>query len=128
MIMHNLCAFCTFSTFAQKVFKGWDCNFTWSFAKVMRIKSWKMVFVERILRHKLCMIYAFFNFLFKNHFWPKIIFLLLRNIWLPGVHCILVLFEYALRCLIFLECVRAALIRGWVNPLRDKDEQKNHLR
>ena len=29
---------------------------------------------------------------FKNHFWPKTIFLLLRYIWLPGVHCILVLF------------------------------------
>ena len=26
----------------------------------MRIKSLKMVFVERIIRHKLCMIYAFF--------------------------------------------------------------------
>ena len=67
--------FFTFSTFAQKIFKGWGCNFTWSFGKVMCIKSLKMVFVARIIRQKLCIIYAFFDFfLFKNHFWPKIIF------------------------------------------------------
>ena len=58
--MHNLCVFCTFSTFAQKIFKGWGCNFTWSFGKVMRSKSMKVVFLERIIRHKLSMIYAFF--------------------------------------------------------------------
>ena len=34
----------------------------------------------------------FLNFLLKNYFWPKIIFLLLRKIWLPRVHCIFVLF------------------------------------
>ena len=61
--MHNLCVFCTFATFAQKIFKGWGSNFTWSFGKVMRSKSMKMVFVSRINRHKLCMIYAFFDFL-----------------------------------------------------------------
>ena len=61
--MHNLCVFCTFSTFAQKIFKGWGWNFTRSFGKVMRSKSMKMVFVARMIRHKLCMIYAFFYFL-----------------------------------------------------------------
>ena len=35
----------------------------------MRIKSLKMVFVARIIRHKLCIIYAFFDF-----FCSKIIF------------------------------------------------------
>ena len=29
--MRNLCVFCAFSTFAQKIFKWWGCNFTWSF-------------------------------------------------------------------------------------------------
>ena len=58
--MHNLCVFCTFSTFVQKIFKGWGCNFTWSFCKVMRSKWTEMVFVARIIRHKICMIYAFF--------------------------------------------------------------------
>ena len=67
--MHNLCVFCTFSTFAQKIFKGWGCNFTWSFGKVMRFKALKTVFVARIIRHKLCIIYAFFDF-----FCSKIIF------------------------------------------------------
>ena len=72
--MHKLCVFCTFSNCAQKIFKGWGCNFTWSFGKVMRSKSMKMVFVARIIRHKLCMIYAFFDifvpksFLTKNYF------------------------------------------------------------
>ena len=61
--------FCTFSTFAQKIFKGWSCNLTWRFGKVMRIKSLKIVFVARIIRHKLCMIYAIFDF-----FCSKIIF------------------------------------------------------
>ena len=48
--MLNLCIFCSFSNFAQKIFKGWGCNFTWSFGKVMRSKSMKMVFLERIIR------------------------------------------------------------------------------
>ena len=93
--MHNLCFFLHFFTVAQKIFKGWGFNFTWSFVKVMCIKSLKMVmFVARIIRQKLCIIYAFFDFfLFKNHFWLKTIFLLLRDIWLPGFHCILVLFQ-----------------------------------
>ena len=45
-----------------------------TFGKVMRSKSMKMVFVARIIRHKLCMIYAFFDFfvqkssLTKNYF------------------------------------------------------------
>ena len=64
--MHNLCVFSTFSTFAQK---GWSCSFTCSFGKVMHIKSLKMVFVARIIRHELCMIYAFLDF-----FCSKIIF------------------------------------------------------
>ena len=37
--------------------------------------------------HVLCI------FLFKNHFWPKQFFFLLRLTWLPEVHCILVLFS-----------------------------------
>ena len=72
--MHNLCIFCTFSTFTQKIFKGQGCNFTWSFDKVMQIKSLKMVFVARITRHKLCMICAFFDFCVQKLFLPKIIF------------------------------------------------------
>ena len=38
--------------------------------------------------HNVC----FFIIFFKNHFLLKIIFWLLQSIWLPGVHCILVLF------------------------------------
>ena len=54
--------FLTFSTFAQRNFKGWGCNFTWRFGKVMHSNSMNMVFVGRIIRHKLCMIYAFLHF------------------------------------------------------------------
>ena len=54
----------------------------------------KMVFVASIIRHKLCIIYAFLIFfVFKNYFWQNIIFLFLWLIWLPGVHCILVLLD-----------------------------------
>ena len=60
IIMHDLCVFCTICTFAQKIFKGWGCYLKWSFGMVMRNKSLKMVFVARIMRHKLCMIHAFF--------------------------------------------------------------------
>ena len=67
--MHNLCVFCIFSIFAQKIIKGRGWNFTWSFDKVMRSKSIRMVFVASIVRHKLCMSYAFFIF-----FCSKIIF------------------------------------------------------
>ena len=52
--------FCTFSTFAQRIFKGWSCNFTWTFGKVVRSKSMKLVFTAIIIRHRLCIIYAFF--------------------------------------------------------------------
>ena len=54
-----------------KISKGWGCNFTWSFGKVRRIKSLKMVFVARIIRHKLCMIYAFFDYFFQKTFLTK---------------------------------------------------------
>ena len=99
--------FCTFSAFAQKIFKEWGCNFSWSFDKVMRSKSMKMVFVARIIRHKLCMIYAFFDFfcskviLSKNHSLISVINLTTRGplytclVWpfffiykgLPGARC-----------------------------------------
>ena len=75
IIMHNLCVFYSFSTFAQKILKGCGWNFTWSFGKVMRIKSLKMVFVARIIRHKLCMIYAFFDFFVQKSFLTKNYFL-----------------------------------------------------
>ena len=67
--MHNWCVFFTFSTVAQRIFKGWGCKFSWSFDKVVCSKSMKMVFMARIIRHKLCMIYAFFDF-----FCSKLIF------------------------------------------------------
>ena len=54
--------FYTFSNFAQKIFKGWGCNFTWRFDKVMHSKSQKLVFVARIVRHKLRMIYAYLDY------------------------------------------------------------------
>ena len=73
--MHNLCVFCTFCAFAQKIFKGWGCNFTWNFGKVIHIKSLKMVFVARIIRHKLCMIFAFFDFFVQKSFLTKNYFL-----------------------------------------------------
>ena len=59
----------------SKIFKRSGCNFAWSFGKVMCIKSLKMVLVARTIRQKLCI---FWFFSFKNHFWPKIIFLPLR--------------------------------------------------
>ena len=40
--------------------------------------------------HDLCIFLI--CFCSKNHFWPKTFFFLLRWTWLPGVHCILVLF------------------------------------
>ena len=52
--------FLHFFYLCSKIFKGWGWNFIWSFGKVMRSKSMKMVFVARIIRHELCMIYAFF--------------------------------------------------------------------
>ena len=56
----------------------------------------KIVFVASIIRNSLCIIYVFLLFFFKNHFLLKIIFWLLRSIWLPGVHCILALFDQKL--------------------------------
>ena len=41
------------------------------FGKVMRSKSAKMVFVTSIIRHKLCIIYAFFDFFFQRLFLTK---------------------------------------------------------
>ena len=74
--MYNSWVFGTFSTFAQKIFKGCGCNFTWSFGKVMPIKSLKMVYVASIISHKLCMIYAFFSFAFvEKSFLTKKFFL-----------------------------------------------------
>ena len=67
--MHNICVFELFLPLLKKSFKGWRCNFTWSFGKVMCIKSLKMVFLARIIRQKLWIIYAFFDF-----FCSKIIF------------------------------------------------------
>ena len=55
--MHKLCFFCTFSTFAQKIF-----------GKVTYSKSMKMVLVARMIRHKLWMIYAFFIFFVQKSF------------------------------------------------------------
>ena len=73
--MHNLFFFCTFFTFAQKFFKGWGCNFAWSFSRVMRALSMNIVFVARIIRHKLCIIYAFFDFFVQKSFLTKNCFL-----------------------------------------------------
>ena len=53
IIMHNLWVFCSFSTFVQKIFKGWGWNFTRTFGKVMRSKSIKMVFMASIISHYL---------------------------------------------------------------------------
>ena len=64
--MHNVCAFYTFSTFAQKIFRERDCSFTWSFGKVMCSKSTKMVCVISIIRHRLWIIYEFFDFFCSN--------------------------------------------------------------
>ena len=68
-----MCFFYTFSTFAQIIFRG--CSFTWSFDRVMRSKSMKMVSVARIIRHELCMIDAFFNFFIQKLFLTKNYFL-----------------------------------------------------
>ena len=51
---------------------------------------------NKACRNILCIIYVVFIF-FKNNFLLKIIFWLVRKIWLPGVHCILVL------CIVMLE-------------------------
>ena len=71
IIMHNLCVFYTFSTFVQKIFKGWGWNFTRSFVKVMCSKSMKILFVASIISHWLCMIFAFFYFFVQKSFLTK---------------------------------------------------------
>ena len=53
--------FLHFSTFAQKIFREWSCNFTWSFGKVIRSKSVKMVFVTSIIR-QIMIIYVFLDY------------------------------------------------------------------
>ena len=52
------------------------------------------MFVASIIRNRLCIIYEVSYHFFKNHFLLKIIFWLLRSMWLTGVHCILVLFHW----------------------------------
>ena len=54
-------------------------------------------------------------FLFKNHFWPKIIFLLVRYLWLPGVHCILVLFFRCWYSGFYITLVFFILIQSYTN-------------
>ena len=44
----------------------------------MHSKSMRMAFVARIIRHKLCLIYAFFDFFVQKSFSPKNYFLLLN--------------------------------------------------
>ena len=61
--------FLNFFYLCSKTLKESGWNFTWSFGKIMRSKSMKMVFVASIIRYKLCMMYAFLWF-----FCSKIIF------------------------------------------------------
>ena len=60
--------FLHFLCLSSKILKECGCNFTWCFGKIMWIKSLKMVFVAKIIRHKLCMIYALFVPLLKKSF------------------------------------------------------------
>ena len=84
--------FLHFLCLSSKILKECGCNFTWCFGKIMWIKSLKMVFVAKIIRHKLFMIYALFDFfLFKNHFWPKMYFLTAEinlTTWSPLYTCL----------------------------------------
>ena len=60
--MHNSCVLHFFYLCSKNPLgRGW--NVTWSFGKVICSKSMKIVFLARIIRHKLCIIYAFFDFL-----------------------------------------------------------------
>ena len=70
MVLHNLCAFCTFSISARKIFMD-EAEIS---HEALGSKSMKMVFVARIIRHKLCMIYALFDFFFvqKSFFDQKL--------------------------------------------------------
>ena len=65
-----------FAFFLPLLKKGWGCNFTWIFGKVIHIKSLKMVFVAKIIRHKLCIINAFFDFFVKKIIFDKNYFLI----------------------------------------------------
>ena len=84
--------FCNSSTFAQKIFKGRGWDFIWSFGKVMRTYSMKMVLVASMIRSGLCIIYAFFDYFSPKSFFIKNYFLIAATNWLTGVCCILVLF------------------------------------
>ena len=76
--------FFTLSTFAQKIFKGWGCNLTWSYDEVMRSKSMKKMFVARIIRHKSWMTYAFFTFCSKIIFDQKLFVYFWDEFYYPG--------------------------------------------
>ena len=69
--MHDLCVSCTFSTFTQKIFEWCGWNFTWSICEIMSSKSMEIVFVANIIRHRLCMIYAFFYYFVQKSFSTK---------------------------------------------------------
>ena len=67
--MHNLCFFCTFSTFVQKIFNGlvWK---RWCAANQWGRCLWQ---AELVINY--AWFYAFFKILlFKNYFWQKILF------------------------------------------------------
>ena len=65
--------FCTFLPLLKKSLR--DEAAILQEALVMRIKSLKMVFVARIVMHKLCMVYAFFDFFVQKLFLTKNYFL-----------------------------------------------------
>ena len=68
--------FCTFFTFAQKIFKERGLNFTWCFLKVICTKSMKIVFVASMIRNRLCMIYVFFYYFCPKSFFTENYFLI----------------------------------------------------
>ena len=79
--MHKSCIFAFFLPLLKKSLRDEAEILHEAYGKVVDSKSVKMVFVPSIIRHRydrLCMIYAFFNFFAKNHFGPKIMFVLLR--------------------------------------------------
>ena len=105
--MHNLCLFYTFSTFAQKIFREWGCNFTWSFGKVIHSKSVKMVFVTSIIRHKLWIIYAFFDFFCSTIIFDQKLF---------SYYCDK--FDYS-RSIVYLSCFVWLIHFKTICPIRD---------
>ena len=83
-----------FYLFSKNILRDEAAIFIWSFSKVISIKSLKMVFLARIVRHKLCMVYAFFDFfcskiIFDQKFFPDCC-----DKFEPAVHCILVFFKF----------------------------------